>query len=335
MGAPPAVLGALEAGLAPLDWLRVRWIRLFGRLGAHLAGHRDARVATNGVLAVVVGAVGVVAAPGWWLALTPLLLGVPHLVADLRYLVVRPGLLARPALVAGVGGPLIAFAGTGDLPWGLLAVAGASLAARGSVGRRAVGVGAGLVAAGVAWKLGWVASLAMAHLHNLVALALWWAWRDRRGALHAVPVVAFAGVAGLLATGLVDPLAQASSAWLPPPEPGALAFLTRGIPDSLALRSLLLFGFAQSVHYTVWIRMVPDEDRPREAARTVRRQARELVGDLGVAGAAVAALVAVALIAGAFVDLGGARDGYLRLARFHGAMELAIAALWAVEGRPR
>ena len=206
------------------------------------------------------------------------------------------------------------------------------LAGNGSLGRR-LGVGlsaAGLVAA-AALTEPW-SSLIMAHAHNLVAVALFWAWRGRIRAWHLVPIAAFAlGYGGLLA-GLFDGLALETSM---PPGLGLARWrewLAPGL-GTLGPRLVLAFAFAQGVHYGVWLRLVPDEDRARETSRTVRRTFRELFDDCGwlVGAAAIATLV---FCAWGLRDLYGARDGYLSFARFHGSLELAVAALWLVEGRP-
>ena len=47
-----------------------------------------------------------------------------------------------------------------------------------------------------------------------------------------------------------------------------------------------------------------------------------------------AAIATLVFCAWGLRDLYGARDGYLSFARFHGSLELAVAALWLVEGRP-
>ncbi|XXF76314.1 hypothetical protein P2318_25095 [Myxococcaceae bacterium GXIMD 01537] len=45
------------------------------------------------------------------------------------------------------------------------------------------------------------------------------------------------------------------------------------------------------------------------------------------------AQLALGMVAWGAVDLARARDGYLRLAAFHGYLELAVAARWLAEGR--
>ena len=71
-------------------------------------------------------------APLWALAIGPLLWGGLHLLADVRYLVVRPRLHRRPLFWLVLGLPLLALTATADLRWGLLAVVGAMWIARGA-----------------------------------------------------------------------------------------------------------------------------------------------------------------------------------------------------------
>ena len=74
-----AAFGAIST---PLDAVRASLLRVAGRPGRRLL------------------------APWWAFALGPIVLGVPHLVADIPYLVVQPGLHRRGALLAAVGFPL-------------------------------------------------------------------------------------------------------------------------------------------------------------------------------------------------------------------------------------
>ena len=57
----------------------------------------------------------------------------------------------------------------------------------------------GLGAAGIAFTIavGPAAGLGLAHLHNVVALALWWAWRPRPAHAALVPAAVVAGAAVL------------------------------------------------------------------------------------------------------------------------------------------
>lgn len=337
--AVPSAAAVLDPVLAPADRVRVLALRALGPVGRRLVAHREARVAVGACAGVVSALILTVVAPLWLLALGPIALGVPHLLADVRYLVLRPGLHRRPELWAGIGVPLLGLVLGFGSAVGLAAAAGAAVAARGRLGRRAaVFAGAVALVALAAWAREWT-TFVIVHGHNAVAIALWAAWRSRRERLHWVPIGLFAAVIAMLLTGVFDDLAAWAMVSSPIP-PGLgyarnAAWLAPGIDGPLALRLVLSFAFAQSVHYAVWLRLVPEDDRDRETARTLRRTVRELVADVGAVGAAATVLVAVAIAAWAVADLAAARTGYLHLALFHGYLEIAVAALWLAEGRPR
>ncbi len=105
---------------------------------------------------------------------------------------------------------------------------------------------------------------------------------------------------------------------------------------TLGVRFVLAFAFAQSVHYAVWLRVLPEDDRPRPGMRSFASSWKALTADMGLAPLAIAGAVIMALLAWALRDPAAARDGYLRLAISHGHLELAVIALLLVEGvRPR
>jgi hypothetical protein len=175
--------------------------------------------------------------------------------------------------------------------------------------------------------------LAFAHAHNLVALALWWAWRPRARRVHAIPLALFGAASIAVLSGALAPLATFAQAG-----PGSwaahVATLAPFATPAVGIRLVLLFAFAQSVHYGVWLRLVPEEDRPRQAPRPFASSFRALRDDLGLVVLVIAVALAVLLAAWAALDVAAARAGYLRFANFHGQLELAAAALFALEGRP-
>ena len=143
------------------------------------------------------------------------------------------------------------------------------------------------------------------------------------------------GVALLLASG--DTLA-ARFASLAPPGAGldhdTLARALSPIEDpAWSLRLVLAFAFAQSVHYGVWLRLIPDDERPRPGLRSFRSTYRALVQDCGRPLVLGALVLAAVLMAWGLADLEAARTGYLRLALFHGPLELAVIGLLVVERR--
>jgi len=326
-----AAAAPLDAVLGVLDRVRARALRACAPVSGTLAGRRELRVAIIGVVGIACCLATTIAAPFVMLALGPIVLGVPHLVADVRYCVVRPGWHRRRALVVAVGLPLAIAATTGAIGIAFAAVAGAAAAAQGSVRRRLVVLALALVATLAASLAPRVANLVLVHLHNVVGIALWLAWRQRRSQLHLLPLGLFALSSLVL---LVLPLELGT--WLV--DDGArtaeLQRLAPGLPPALASRVLLSFCFAQAVHYVIWLRLVPEDDRSRVSPRTFRSSYRVLAGELGTPLLALAGLAALALAVWASVDLHAARDGYLALAGFHVVLELAAAALIFIEGRP-
>ena len=328
------------AVLWPLEALRRGWLRALGPAARPLWRDPELRGALLGALAVGSALLATLVAPLWLLALSPLVLGVPHLLADLRYLVARPGLHRRPLLVVGVGGPLLA-AGLGlGMRAGLGAILMALLCVDGSRWRKAAGAGLVLAAAYWGYRDGYYTlELGLAHLHNGVGVVLWWLWRPRRRALHLVPLLLFAAAGALLLLGAVQPLAAALSEVAGPaalPLDWQLTVLTPGLSPVWALRLLLLYAYAQAVHYSVWLRLIPEEDRDRPTPRTFRASLVALRADLGAPLLAVATVVGVGLALWALRDLMAARTGYFRLALFHGYLELCALAMWWVAGqRPR
>jgi hypothetical protein len=328
-------LAATDALVAPLDGLRRRALLLSGPLGARLLRDRELRVCAGATLAVLLALLTTAAAPLWAMALGPVLLGVPHLVSDVRYLVVRPRLHRRKLLWAAAGVPLALVALDFGVLAGLVGCAGALVVARTDFRRRVLGL---LCVAALTWAAvlaGPLADLCFAHLHNFLAVAFLWLWRPRARKLHALPLTLFALASAAVLWGALDAAWALRSSWAPRDLDAAerLAVLAPGFSDALGARLVLLFAFAQSVHYAVWLRLVPDEARQRPTTRTFAATLRALRADFGGPGLLLCALVALGIAGWAAFDLAAANDGYLRLAVFHGHLELMALALLFAEGR--
>ncbi len=323
--------------LAPPWWIdsvRSRVYRALRPWLAHLYADRASRVLWLGVFSVLVSFMLTLVSPLWLLALGPVLLGVPHLVADARYLVVQPKLHERGALAFMVALPLLA-TGFGAPPAiSLLCLVPAVLMARGSVTRKVIAltVWAGLTALSLAWENPFL--LVFLHAHNLVALGWWWALRPRTKEAFVLPVLVLACTGFLLAGG-ADPILTALGAWAAPGSGTSFSEFIEtaapGLGSTFGPRLVLSFAFLQSVHYAMWLRLVPEDARSRPAPRPFRATWDALVKDFGFP------LLLVFIGLSAFIafwglkDLAGARWGYLRLAAFHGYLELAVAAFFLVE----
>jgi hypothetical protein len=295
-------------------------------------GSRELRVAVLGLTIVGVALALTVLAPLWMLALGPIVLGVPHLLADLRYCVIRPGWHRQRALWLTAGIPLLALGFGAPLELGFVGVAASVLVVtpRRSM-RLGVVVGAALSLAALTHALGSTADLIFAHAHNFIAVAMWASWRRRESRLHTFVLGSFVLVSGLLLLGVGDVAWTSALASNLPAGLDASTHaesLAPGLSHGWALRLVTLYAFAQMVHYGVWLRLVPEDDRPRVTTRSFRAGYLALRGELGATLLAGFTLASVGLAIWACVDLVEARTGYLRFARFHGMLELTAIALW-------
>ncbi len=329
---PSAVL---HAPIAAADWLRRRWLHLLGDLARPLVRRRELRVTLMFSAMICTALLATLVAPMWLLILGPLVWGVPHLVSDLRYLVIRTGYHRRPLLWLVAGAPLLWTALGGGLVWGFVGAALAAACARARVLPRLLAV-ALLVTAGASLVgLGRIGDVILAHAHNFIAVALWWIWRPRQGRLHWIPL------ALLIAASLF--LLSDAALWLASHSGGLDWFagrmgpdyqvwrLSPGVAPDLGLRLVLLFCFAQSIHYAVWLQLLPDEDRARATPPTFRRSYEDLRADFGRVGLALAGLLALGIAVWATFDLMHASHGYFRMARFHGHLEIMAGTLLLLE----
>lgn len=328
----------ISAGVSrPLDRVRLGLLRALGDIALYFVRRREARVAAGGAMLIGVALLLAIQAPFWLLALGPIVWGVPHVLSDFRYLVLRPGLHRRTGLVLAVGLPL-AVAGTGwhSVECGMIAAVMAGAFARGAVWKKGIVFALGALLLWVSVRVGDLAGLVFAHAHNFIALALWWCWGPTGKTLRLLVPLLFFVAGGLIWSGALAPTTAAIS-WAPPGLDAwyHLGSLAPGMGEPWALRLVLLFAFAQAVHYGIWLRLVPEEDRPQPTPRTFAASFRALERDFGPRLLWASLLLMAGLAVWAVGDLMAARTGYLRMALFHGYLELAAAALLFVEGRRR
>ena len=337
-GAAPAVG---ERAVAALDRAR-RWLWRWAartRAGRACARDRSTRVCALGLGHVALALALTAVAPALLLLVGPLVLGVPHVIADLRYLIVRGPASLRPATIVALAAPLAALTGLaamtllGGLPAPGLAIAlGASTVALavalapGRPARRLAAVALVAMLAVPAVQAPTAALAALLFGHDLVALAIWSRWTRAtvRPRHRAIVLGAVAAGVAAIAAGAVDGAAASAT------PPG----WTGGLDPRLAHRLIAAHAFLQAVHYAVWLRLIPATQARQPAAPTFRRTVAGLRADLG-AGLPVLAAVAVAVpllaLAG---DAARVRDGYLELALAHVWLELAIVG-YLIVGRER
>lgn len=286
-------------------------------------------------IAIAVSLAGTLVVPLWLLVLGPLIYGVPHVVSDLRYLVVRTGFASRRSLWACGGIPLVWLSMGGNLLWGFVGCVAVCVCARAPSWKRAVAATM-FAAVGVAVaQLGSLADIAFGHAHNAIAIVIWWRWRPRGSRLHWIPLLAVALSIALLFCPIAIDLVVATGGLAN--VPGAtsvdleLSRLAPSLAPELGLRWVLAFCFLQSIHYAVWLQLIPDEARTRSTVMSFRATFEDLRRDLSTAGIVVTLLLAAGLMLWAVVDLGDAGRGYFRAVRFHGILELMALSLLALE----
>ncbi len=277
------------------------------------------------------GAVVVAVAAAWWAPLTvlllaPLVLGLLHVLGDVRVLVVqRPGGLCGRA----VGAILVPLAVLTLLRVASMATASAQPRLELACGFAAVAIAAGLGLArggdrrrSASWALGLAAIFAMglgaphaaqltlAHAHNLVAFTFWLVWSRARAPRRQVAIY----LAGFAAVLVLPPLRSDAAAIGGLSWSAMTAELAPGVEAGVADVIVRSFVYAQLLHYALWVGPLPSAGR-----RTWRQ-------DLGAIGPGVVAIACVLLPALALFDPAGTRGAYLSLAIGHGWLELAVAA---------
>jgi hypothetical protein len=289
-----------------------------------------------------------VLAPLWLLLLSPILLGVPHVVADIRYLLLGQGSV-RPwavALLAPLGAltvlRLAVVLGAPSHPaleagLGVASIVAALAFAEGPARRRAAAwlVTGGLAVLALTWPTRVV--LGLGHAHNAIALGLWLAWAGASWWGTAAVAVLVCSCAGLIGAGVFDGLSAAAGAFAAPStglDFGSLArTLAPGFDGMASARIVLVYAFAQAMHYAVWLVLLPAAARRR--TEPPRPWLAGLRDDLGAAGFVLAASLTLAVVvAGALAPV-RTRETYLTLVLFHGWLELAVIARWLIRpGRP-
>ena len=339
----------MTALLQPLDQARIATLRALGPVARPFLRSRSLRASTLLSLAVAFAFALTLTAPLALLAWGPVLLGMPHLAADVRYLIVRPG-LHRERSFWLIMIPLVALTFTAEAHWGFLAVGTAGIAAmvasrsvqwRPMIALLVAGLG---VYASVAFTR--VTSIWVAHLHNLVALILFVCWprligRARTDAMPLLPVllVAFGAVflmlGGASLAGLTSIALDAEEGFGTPLVQHLYGLAPEGVSFEMGVRLVLLFAFAQSVHYGVWLRAIPEEDRPQPTPRSFTRAWNAMREESSLYVMLVFGFLTLALVFWSFFDVHAARTGYLRFALAHGFLEVAVLVYRQGELTPR
>lgn len=303
-------------------------------LGA-IVRRREQRATLRAAIAIGIAFLFAWIAPAAALAVSPLVLGIPHIASSVRYLVLRQGFSRRTklAILLGAGvllagrvyeqyGDAVGFAArievTAGVLWAVAAAIGGARVAKSP--RRLLLVLPVLALVGIAGLSHptWI-RLAFIHIHNLGAVAAWMLL-FRRGRV-LLPGLLLAASLVLLGSGIVTarfPVAlgvdlDVVARWLAP-----------GMALSAAVPLVLMHVFTDSVHYAFWLGVIPEETLRGEGSLTFRMTWRGLVRDFGKSGLAFIGVAMAALALLACFGAARARDVYFAVAGFHGYLEGAM-----------
>ncbi|MFO0598450.1 MAG: hypothetical protein U0228_24305 [Myxococcaceae bacterium] len=265
------------------------------------------------------------------------LLGVPHLVATLRHTaVVRPASRVSTGLallVLGLSGLTLAGLGVRGQLEAVLALTflGPAWEARGRpmlllaiVGGAALALQAPLIAVAVVAQGHALSSLLFAGVAARERhLRFWW------------PAIGFIVLSVLAVAGVLDPLLN-DRPWVPP---GAFESILSEVQSSAGgagghwlQRAVFIYALGQGLHLAVWLRVMPELDRPTPNPSPFRQQWSRLRADLGPAlwPAVLGAVIVAPLL---LVDGGVGRTAYFALSFFHVGFE-ASALMRLSTARP-
>jgi len=323
-----------QYSLAPvldgLDAARQWLLKRSAAVTAPFIRDRNQRVVAFALIAFLLAFAGTALAPGYMLLLGPVIVGVPHLFFEARYLFFQHAQLRRIALVGVLAmQSALVFAGVGIYTLGLATLA--ALAVTGSLSsKKALAIGAVslLAAAGAIVGPDWSRFLLL-HVHNCVPIIVWLLWRER-------PRWASIAVTALFATGIVLIFAGACDDLSLRRPFGDAVFSITKITDAVAAgfggewrhRFLLFFCFTQAAHYAIWLRLIPEEARDRPTPRSWRmswhafkRDASSMVARLCILGS-----IAVPLVAFGF-GVVRTRALYVTASEFHATVEAILIAV--------
>jgi hypothetical protein len=360
---------ALERSLAPLDQARRAWFRVVqhSRLLSTLLARRESRLALIVAVHAPLALGLAIYFPVPLFVLGPLVFGVVHVAADVRYLILRRALPTwwRRVIAAFSG----AFVALGALDasalwrtrprlelvlatlFALFAVVAATLpgarpAPGGARARRKDGgkssragiASASFIALGAAgWLWPETARLVLLHAHNLVAFLILFLLFPSRKRRLLIPLAVVGGLALTLASGVFYRVSLAGV--------GVTAFhvhlfevadwVAPGLRADVAIGVTTAYLFLQSAHYLVGLVLIPQREQRTQGTLTFRMSFRGLLRDFGARGLALVVLLISLVLLGAAFDAPRAQGVYLSLGMFHAYLELAMLGYFWVRAEAR
>ena len=263
--------------------------------------------------------------PLWQLLIGPIIWGIPHLIGDLRYLVLREKLEKQPWFWISVALPFLLFMWSYEPYFAMIGVLFAAI-----FSKRAYWAKVATIILSVGLLIfSWVDSrsflFGFLHLHNLIGLGIWWFWKKNRSLWEGIPLLlCFLGSIYILTQ---TPISFALDTY---PVQMDAEYFAYNIADfaegEWRFRWVSLYAFLQTAHYIVWVRLIPEEARKQYTPRSFQKSLYALRNDFGSILFWAIGLAMFALLIWAILDGEHARNSYLHLISFHGFLELAVLA---------
>jgi hypothetical protein len=308
----------------PLDKVRRSILWTLSPAIQPLIQNRELRVCVTACLGIIVAFSVTISFPMWQLLLGPILLGIPHVICDIRYLVLKDRLYKHDWIWFAVGLPFLFYFLTNQVFFATFAILLMSTKTRRKGFQRwfVQIFSLTLFAISIQWpKLFLYAFL---HMHNLIGIGIWWFWRKNRNAWEYIPLVLIVlGTIGIL---LLNPHHTNALLYYPASmDVGYYGKLIAGFTTGdLQVSFVLLFAFLQSIHYLVWIRLIPEEDRKQRTPRGFQKSYKALQDDFGFWFLWGSFFALMFFIGYAIYSPSMARTDYLALISFHGFLELVM-----------
>ncbi|MGH7284401.1 MAG: hypothetical protein ACRELY_22985 [Polyangiaceae bacterium] len=346
LGSIDRAAGFLDAVTAPLDEVRQAALAAAtkSRKLTRIIARQDTRVPFIATLQILALFAVTAVRPLWLFVLGPIVLGIPHLASDARYLLIRQR-VAREIVFVSIAAALV-FVGIQTLSifhaapahWTGLEIVtatawiGAAVAAgaRERKNRALLFWLVPLVAFGAfaTWHAA-MTRIVFAHLHNVIGVTAWILLFRKNRKAAILPALALVLGVGLLVSGATFALSANAFRGFGFDLSVIGRSLAPGASPSLAAGAALSFVFLQSVHYAAWLVWIPQDNLPGQGTFTFRMTARSLRADFGIALLVLIAALALALAGAAAFDPHQAVRTYMSLATFHGYFEIAILAYFA------
>jgi hypothetical protein len=183
----------------------------------------------------------------------------------------------------------------------------------------------------------------LTHLHNVVPLFFLWEWSRsmtpalRRG-FRAANLAWVIGIPALLLVGVFDALLRAAPAGFGglggvaafDPDRLAASYAPPALAADLGLRFLAVFAFMQTMHYVVWVGILP-RYAPEAAARFDARVPVLRGGRAWLLGAGIGLVLAVLFA----TDYAQGKALYAAFATYHAYLEFPVLLALLLSYRPK